>query len=258
MPDMELTPYHTVNAALAELRAGIAAALGAELVGLYVVGSLALGDFDLAASDIDYICVTEAAIDGARWSALAALHERFAAGSSPWANRLDAVYAPRAALNVDDTPAERYPTVEHGTGLEWAALESGWVFQRYSLREHGLVVVGPPPRTLVGVVDAAGMRAAVAAIAGRWHTQAGNDPEWLRWLAEPPNLRFVVATLCRMLFSLKTGRVASKPAALRWATAALPPRYAALGARCLALPAASPDDVAAALGLIAYTTDLSR
>jgi hypothetical protein len=50
-------------------------------------------------------------------------------------------------------------------------LESGWIFQCYTLREHRVVVAGPDPRTLIDPVDPDEMRQAAAAIVGKWLEQ---------------------------------------------------------------------------------------
>ena len=52
------TPHPGVNLALRELTARIQAILGGRFSGLYLYGSLALGDFDPCSSDIDLIVVT--------------------------------------------------------------------------------------------------------------------------------------------------------------------------------------------------------
>lgn len=52
------TPHREVNAALQELLSGARAILGSHFVGMYLDGSLALGDFDLETSDLDFVVVT--------------------------------------------------------------------------------------------------------------------------------------------------------------------------------------------------------
>ena len=52
------TPYEDVNEVLALLLARQRAILGEGLVGLYLYGSLATGDFDRESSDIDFVAAT--------------------------------------------------------------------------------------------------------------------------------------------------------------------------------------------------------
>ena len=49
------TPYPTVNALLDDLLTQARTVLGSELIGFYLDGSLALGDFDPETSDVDFI-----------------------------------------------------------------------------------------------------------------------------------------------------------------------------------------------------------
>ncbi len=228
------TPFADVNAALADLLARIQAALGDRLTGVYLVGSLALGDFRPHSSDIDLIVVTDAPLGDGQIERLRDLHARFDAGGSPWAARVEAVYVPESALRDPAHQPERCPQVEKGTAPFVAPLESGWAFQRFTLREHGVALTGPAPQTLFGPVDVQEMRPAVAAIAKEWREQARSDPGWLEWLGQREDQVFVVQTLCRMLYSLATGAVASKPRAAQWAGRELPAPWPALIARSLA------------------------
>jgi hypothetical protein len=52
-------------------------------------------------------------------------------------------------------------------------------------------------------------------IVEEWQARARNDPDWVAWLRAPSNHAFVTLTLCRLLYTLHTGSVASKPAATR-------------------------------------------
>ncbi|GIK64624.1 MAG: hypothetical protein BroJett018_24180 [Chloroflexota bacterium] len=158
------------------------------MVGMYIVGSLALGDFDPQYSDIDLIVVTETLIESDVLDRIRALHSEFAASDSAWAKRVEAVYPTAKALIGSPSRDESYPQIERDTALFAAPLEDGWVFQCYTLREHGLVVAGPEPHQ----------------------------------------------TLCRMLYSLETGTVASKPKAVQWAQGRLDEKWARLIGMALA------------------------
>lgn len=222
------TPFAHVNAVLNDLHAGISSILGSNFVGMYVVGSLALGDFDHNSSDLDLVVVTDTAIRDKHFLDLQEMHARFDDSGSVWAATVEAVYASRNALCANTSKHDQYPQIEKGTFLFKAPLESGWAFQCHTLRQYALVVSGPDPVTLVDPVDSETMRAAVAEIAGLWLEQARHDPEWVGWVRQRPHQIFVIQTLCRMLFSCATGDVASKPAATQWAQAELGQPWSAL------------------------------
>jgi hypothetical protein len=81
----------------------------------------------------------------------------------------------------------------------------------------------------------------------------------LAWLRVKSEQAFVVLTLCRFLYTLDSGTVASKPVAARWAQEALGQRWATLIERSLAgqhdkceTPDSDMDDTVA---LIQYTVE---
>jgi hypothetical protein len=254
------TPYAGVNEVLRSLLAQVQSILGSHFAGMYRAGSLALGDFNPETSDIDVVIVTDAPLSTHCFAALQAMHAAFAAGASPWAAKLEAVYIPRAALRGAPPPGARYPVLERDRpSLAWEPLEDGWSVQCYTLREYGVPVAGPDPRALVALVDPDEMRRAGAAIAGMWLEQARSDPSWLAWLRRRANGAFVVLTLCRLLYTLESGAVASKPGAARWAQQTLDPHWADLINRALAgqqdSSEISDSDEGATVALIALVVD---
>jgi len=253
------TPYPDVNAALRALLSGVQSILGGHFRGLYLSGSLALGDFAAYRSDIDIIVVTETDLSGDLLSALRAMHARFSASDSPWATEVEAAYIPRDALRRYDPTDACHPHIERGAGetLELDDLNSGWIIQRSILREHGVVVAGPDLRTLIDPVHPDDLRRAVVTLMDEQWGPMREDPTPLhRW--QIGYHAYAVLTMCRMLYTLTFGVVVSKPAAARWARATLDGRWAALIEQALmwrkdrqTMP--SDDDVREALALIEYT-----
>src|SRR5579884_1744913 len=135
-----VTPYPDVNAAVHFLLTGIQAVIGAQLVGMYLVGSLAVGDFRPRNSDLDLIIVTRGALSEKIVASLRDLHHRFDHSASPWAARLDAAYIPQQVVRESPQTTDRYPRLEWPGLLALQGLEREWAIQRYTLREHGIVV----------------------------------------------------------------------------------------------------------------------
>lgn len=210
------TPFTDVNLVLDHFRSHLQALLGSDLVGIYLVGSLALGDFNPRSSDIDFIVVTSTAIAPEGFTALQHIHTQFAASHSPWAEKVEAIYVPASALRHSAADTSHYPQIEKGKSLSLAPLEDGWVFQCLTIRDHGMIVIGPNPRTLVDTIETQELCTAAKMIVGRWTEQALHDPTWLPWLRQPHAQAFVVQTLCRLQYTLATGTVASKRRATEW------------------------------------------
>ena len=227
------TPYDDVNSVLLDLKARIQNLLGRQFVGLYLYGSLALGDFDPQSSDIDFIVVTRTELSAERVSGLRAMHEEFDRSGSPWAGKVEAAYIPLDALKHDKSATTLYPQIEREKELSLAPLEAGWAFQRFTLRERGVVVTGPEPIAFTDPVDLAEMQLAAVVILSEWQQQKRQDPDWIAWVRKRGCQAFVVLTICRLLYSLETGSVASKPAAALWAKKASMPNRASLIERAL-------------------------
>jgi len=162
------------------------------------------------------------------------MHARFDQSGSPWAAKIEAAYIPLEAINRAAPTSDRYPQVEKGTELLRIPLESGWAFQRHSLRECGVIISGPDPRTFVTPVERVDMQHSASTIINGWLEQSRNDPSWISWAREKNSQAFIVLTLCRILYSLEIGSVASKPVAARWAQRSLEPRWSLLIERSLA------------------------
>ena len=220
------TGYADVDAVLATLLAGVRGTLGPHLVGVYLDGSLATGDFAERSSDIDVLVVPEDALSDEVVAALGTMHARLEAGTSKWARELEVSYIPRRALRRVDPDDNCHPCIQRGSDqLVTEAHDCDWVIHRHVIREHGVALAGPDPRTLIDPVGAGDLRDAVVSLLHGWWMPA---PTCRRWLDNPFYRSYAVLTMCRMRYTLHHGVVVSKPMAARWAQAALDARWTPL------------------------------
>jgi Domain of unknown function (DUF4111)/Nucleotidyltransferase domain len=254
MLDLVLTPYPSVNTVLDHFATNLKTLLADQLFGLYLYGSLALGDFNPQTSDVDFIVITHTDLSPDQIDQLRQLHTAFAASDSPYAHNLEAAYTPRAALNNRFPTEAQYPQVEKENPFFLAPLEIGWPFQRHTLREHGRTILGSDLKTLIDPVDHADLVQSLTIILTGWQTQSQTDPSWLTWVNDPHAQAFVVLTLCRSLYFLKNGDLASKPASAHWAINHLQshPAFPILIQHALTTQL-FPDDLASTLSLLQYT-----
>jgi hypothetical protein len=244
-----------VNSVLQELLSGAQAILGDGFVGTYLDGSLAIGDFDPDKSDIDFVVVTKAEVSSGTFGALETMHRRISAGASKWARELEGSYISTRALRRDPRPAA-HPYIDRGSALAMVQHESGyWPIHRHMVREHGVVLAGPPPHTLIDPVPPEELREAVRGILRGW---------WKPMLTEGPLLRngfyrcYAVLTMSRMLFTLRQGTIVTKPVAARWAQHALDRRWTPLIQHALAWSRDVPPDLGETLAFIRHTTEFSE
>src|SRR5215210_805908 len=101
------TPYSEVNEILVLLLSNAQEILGDQLVGMYLHGSLANGDFDQH-SDIDVIFVTRDDISEITFLALQIMHTEMATLDSPWAIQLESAYISQHSLLHSDPLEIRY------------------------------------------------------------------------------------------------------------------------------------------------------
>jgi hypothetical protein len=207
------TPFPDVNVALHDLLRKVRAILGDHFIGMYLDGSLALGDFSPERSDIDYVVATDADLSDESHEALRIMHARFNDSGSPWATEVEAFYVQRDALHCYNPARAHHLRIERGASevLRSDQLDRSWVIHLHVLRENGLIVVGPAPRNLIDPVDPDDLRWAMAELMESWWGPMCKDTR--------PLLRhhigyqaYAVLTMCRVLYTLDSGAVTSKPA----------------------------------------------
>ena len=208
------TPYPDINAVLQMLLTGVRAVLDNYFIGLYLHGSLAMGDFDPGHSDIDFLVVTTRELPLKLIADLEAMHNRILNSGLKRAKKLDGSYISKKALwryNPDDTPR---PYVDEGKffvsrdGIEC-------VINRHILREHGVAVVGPPIKPLIAPVSPEELRQAVKEKLFTWWAPMLKEPGFPN--SGPGYQSYAVTTMCRALYALKFGAIVTKPTAVRWA-----------------------------------------
>jgi hypothetical protein len=218
------TPYPEVNLVLNELHAGAKSVLGGQFVGMILFGSLTTGAFD-EASDVDVLFVTQAPVSDETFEALKSMHARIAEMDVWWATQLEVSYIPQKAVRRFDSNDKLYPRLDRGRGeqLHWMSHESDWVVQRHLARENGIAIAGPSPKDLIDPVSPDELREAMRPLL----------KDWLPYLTEEPVTHrgyqsYIVLTVCRVLYTIQLGDVATKPQAAEWAMQSLDPRWVPL------------------------------
>jgi hypothetical protein len=220
---VDLTPHPEVSQVLHDLLERVRAILAEQFVGMYLYGSLATGDFSPTRSDVDFVVVTGGQLPEKMINKLESMHLALAAGSK-WQQKLEGAYVPKAVIRRHDPQNRPVPTVNEGH-FYMAPLGSDWVMQHKLLRETQSALYGPSLRDLIDPVSAADLRAAVLAVIDEWWEPMLGDQARLR---DPGYQPFAVLSMCRSLYTMRLGELASKSQAAKWAMETLPAEWSAL------------------------------
>lgn len=154
------------------------------------------------------------------------MHAHLRASGLRWATHIEGDYVPRSALRRYDPALARYPHLGVDGHFEVEQHGGESIIQRHSLREHGVVIAGPDPKSLMDPIPPDELRAATLNLLQAWWApMLDQNPAFLH---SAEYKAYAVLTMCRMWYTLEHGAVVSKPAAARWARTTLDKRWVAL------------------------------
>jgi hypothetical protein len=175
-------------------------------------------------SDCDFLIPVRRPITDEQEAALRALHDEIPTRPGHWTHHLEGSYPNKDELRTLDGLGKPWLYIDHGwREMQWSTHCNSEVV-RWTLRERGVTLDGPDPKTLVDPVSAQALRARMSRDAQTFlddlATWINFDIAWAQ--------RFAVATLCRILYTHDEGRVASKRQAMLWAKNHVEPHWSDL------------------------------
>lgn len=215
----DITPYPAINALLTECADGLKRLLGKKLVGLYLSGSLAYGDFVPERSDIDLQAVVLIQLTEDELSSVENLHRQIEEHYSQWANRMECSYVPLALMRELAPPATSRPWWGFGTLYPEAPAGNEWIINHYLLSKHGIALDGPDFNELIPQIDLRLVRQASARDLFQEWLPKVNDAAWL---SNSHYQSYLVLNLCRILRTVIRGEPRSKKVAGQWVKSTYP------------------------------------
>jgi predicted nucleotidyltransferase len=212
---MPVTPYPDVNRMLELLQRRIQEILGANLLGLYVSGSLVTGDFDELVSDIDLVAVTQTALSTVEAERLEAFHRELPRQEKTWEHRVEVAYISAEALRTFRTRPSTIGIVSPGEPFHTKDADKDWLINWYVLRTHGIPLLGPAPAAFVAPISKEELVQWVREHIPSWRGRI--DESWRR-----NSQVYATLTMCRALYLARTGDFVSKRWAATWAIRELP------------------------------------
>ena len=196
------------------------------LLGIYLVGSLASGDFDLD-SYIDFLCVIENELTETNIRSLPEIQKRIQGMDCYPAKHLEGSYISLRDLNDWDTVGKKelYYFDNGSTTIELSTHDNKW-HVRWILREHGIILIGQEPKAILETIPIDEMKKEIKET--MIQSVKGFEDEIDCPLSFQNSIfgqSFYVLSYCRMLHSLHTGLVQSKKTAAKWAKQALDQKW---------------------------------
>lgn len=213
MTDTNPTKFPELNSVLQDLVDTAKDILGNNYIGAYLVGSFAIGDADIH-SDCDFIIAIKNSLSEKQEAELRKLHDQIPLREGHWTKHLEGSYAMQNDLSTLSALEKKWLFIDHGhREMEWSS-HCNSLEHRWSLRECGVVIEGPGPESFVAEVPPEVIRKKMQAAVQNFMP---NLESWIKLDSISWAQRYAVTTLCRMMYSIETGRITSKKAALVWA-----------------------------------------
>ena len=220
-------PYPELREVLNTFVDKITAELRENLVGIYLVGSIASGDFDLD-SDVDFLVVTNTELTESNMKSLQDIQIKIHDIDCYPAKHLEGSYLSINDLNDLSAVGEKklYYFDNGSTVYEQSTHDNKW-HVRWILRERGITLIGRKPETILQSIP---MNELFEETTTTMLQEMKVFEDEIRRRASFWNSRFgqsfAVLTYCRMLHTLHTGTVQSKKAGMKWAKQFVDPKWA--------------------------------
>jgi predicted nucleotidyltransferase len=209
-------PHPKINALLQLLLAEIQNVLGSKLVGLYLYGSLVWGDFDYEISDIDLLAAVATDVDEQEFDGLKQMHNAFTRNHPEWRDRIEVQYFSCYGLKTFKSQSSPMVNISPGEPIHFIKAGAEWLMNWYFVREYGVTLFGPPPATLIEPISEDEFLQAVKDHARVWREHI------VQTMHSRPYQSYAILTMCRALYTSRTGQQVSKRKAALWAQQQLP------------------------------------
>ncbi len=213
---MHPTSYPHVNSLLNELFLRIRKVFGDKLVGLYLGGSLVLGDFDQQISDIDLVAAVSSDSTDTELTQLQQMHADFVGEYKEWQDRIEVCYISTNVLKTVKSRASQIVNISPGEPIHRMESRKEWMMNWYLTREKSIILFGPSPKTIIEPISKEEYIQSVKDHMKSWDT-------WVKNMrSRYAQATYVILTICRVLYTYKNGDQVSKIQAARWAQQELP------------------------------------
>jgi hypothetical protein len=222
------TPYKDINAIAALFTEELKKVFSTQLAGFYLTGSLTYGGFDMSSSDLDFIVVLKRPLSDSQRKKIKAMHAEVEKLYPEWKRRIEVPYLLQDLFRSAEPPKIPQPSFNAGELWEPDPIyDDCWLVDIYALREYGVALVGPEPKSLIPYIKMEDVRKVSSRdLHNRWKKKVdspepfGDGRHWDVELIQA----YSVLTMCRKLYRAKNDGSDSKRISSKWAKENYPER----------------------------------
>ncbi|HSW47663.1 MAG TPA: aminoglycoside adenylyltransferase domain-containing protein [Candidatus Saccharimonadales bacterium] len=207
---MNITQFSDVNEILDILLVKIRSVLRDKLLGLYLNGSLVIGDFEPGISDIDLVAALSSEISDQEFEELSKMHDNFISNHKEWFDRIEVCYITVEALKKVKSKNSMIVIISPGEPINRKEAIKEWLMNWYLLREKSKTLYGPAPTTIVEPISKEEFIKSVKDHARSWD-------KWVEDMRNPYAQSYAILALCRAFYVVRNGDQVSKTKAALWA-----------------------------------------
>ena len=146
---MQYTQYKEVNSIIRKILHGAENLFPDNFIGMYLHGSLVIGDFDETVSDIDLLVVVNNPLTDPEINSLQQFHEQLPIEHPNWEDRIEVAYLARGALRTFDKKRNTIGIISPGETFHTIQAGKDWIMSWFIVREHSKIISGPNPKELI-------------------------------------------------------------------------------------------------------------
>lgn len=206
----QLTHHAEVNELITGARLSLRSVLGDKLLGLYLFGSAATGNFYEGVSDVDLFALLSSKINDQEFLQLDNMHTSLISNYPAWEGRFEIAYASEDALSKFPDESHSIAVLSPGEPFHIKELGLDWAINWHVLGQQGVTIYGSPAEEVFSFISNSDFIEVVRA----------QVIEWVDWLPHTKDSAkyqaYAVLTLCRALYVITKGKQPSKQVAGEW------------------------------------------
>lgn len=211
---VNLPPFEITHSLVTDISKGLRRIFDSgQILGLYLGGSLAIGDFDENTSDLDFLVVLQVPVSAPELAAVKDLHSKIrATARNQLYKNYEGVYLTASQASHPHTSDMHAPHLGSDGHFEVEDHGAEIIIDLWKIRKSGFVVFGMPPAKTIANISVDEMLEAKSNLFKSW---------WLPKLRtkEPMNAEYqayAVLTMARILYGLANRDEVSKKKSAAW------------------------------------------